>query len=81
MVVYDDLVGRFQEATEPELREQVARALVNKGGALGDLGRNEEAIAVYNQVVDRFGDAPEPELREQVARAQAAKDGETPAKG
>ena len=53
----------------PALREQVAKALFNKGVTLGALERSEEAIAVYDEVVARFGDAPDPTLREQVARA------------
>jgi len=47
----------------------VARALVNKGFALGVLDRSAEAIAVYDDVVGRFGTAPELALREEVARA------------
>jgi len=62
-------VERFGTATEPVLRGQVALALVNEGVRLGQLGRNEEAIAVYDQVVTRFGDATEPALRDQVATA------------
>jgi TolA-binding protein len=62
-------VARFGDAPEPALREQVAKALVNKGVTLGELGRSEEAAGVYDQVVARFGDAPEPALREQVAKA------------
>ena len=36
---------------------------------LGQLGRNEEAIAVYDDVVGRFGTATELPLLEEVARA------------
>jgi hypothetical protein len=51
------------------LREQVAKALVNKGARLGVLGRSDEAIAVYADVLARFGTATELALREQVAKA------------
>jgi hypothetical protein len=54
---------------QPALREQVARALVNKGITLGTLNRSADAIAAYDDVVARFGDAAEPALREQVAGA------------
>jgi tetratricopeptide (TPR) repeat protein len=47
----------------------VARALVNKGVRLGELGRLEEEIAAFDEVVVRFGGAAEPGLRELVARA------------
>jgi tetratricopeptide (TPR) repeat protein len=50
----------------------VARALVNQGVKLGELGRSEEAIEVYGQVVARYGDRPEAPLAEQVARALGA---------
>jgi hypothetical protein len=32
--VYDDLIERFGNASEPALREQVAKALLNKGLSL-----------------------------------------------
>jgi hypothetical protein len=54
-----DVVARFGDAAEAPLREVVAGALVNKGVALGALGRSEEAIAVHDDVVARFGDAAE----------------------
>jgi hypothetical protein len=50
---------RFSDAPQAPLREQVARALVQKGIALDQLGRGEEAVAVYDEVVRRFGDASE----------------------
>ena len=65
----DSVVERFGDSTEPALREPVARALFNKGNALGELGRPEQAIEAYDSVVERFGDAPEPALREGVASA------------
>ena len=69
LVAYDEVVARFGEATEPELREQVAKALFNKGFRLGALERSEEELVVYDDVVVRFGDATEHALREAVAGA------------
>jgi hypothetical protein len=46
-------------------------ALRNKGVALGELGRNEDAIAVYDDLIGRFGNATEAAIREEVARAQS----------
>jgi hypothetical protein len=45
--VYDEVVARFGDAPEPELREQVAKALVNRGVTLGEIGvgRYDEAVA------------------------------------
>ena len=54
---------------DPRLQEQAAKGLFNKGVALGNLNRKEEAITVYDDVVRRFEDAKEPALREAVARA------------
>jgi tetratricopeptide (TPR) repeat protein len=69
IAVYDDVFARFGAASELALREPVARALVNKGDALGRLGRSEDAIAVYDDVIARFGQASELALRELVAQA------------
>ncbi|HHT9115414.1 MAG TPA: hypothetical protein ACFYEL_02985, partial [Candidatus Wunengus californicus] len=66
---YDEVVRRFGEATEPALRERVAKALVNKGITLGSLNQSKDEIAVYDEVVRRFGEATEPALREEVAKA------------
>jgi hypothetical protein len=63
------LIARFGAASELALREPVARALVNKGGTLGQLGPSEEEIAVFDDVIARFGAASELTLREQVAKA------------
>ena len=60
---------RPRSATELPLREQVAMALVNKGGALGALSRYDDAIAVFDDLLARFGSATELRLREQVAKA------------
>lgn len=51
-------------------RVQTARALVNKGVALENAGKLEDAIAASDEVVRRFGDAEEPALREAVAGAR-----------
>jgi hypothetical protein len=51
------------------LREQVAKALYNKGITLGQLNRSEEALAVFDAPIARFEDASEPALRDQVTEA------------
>ena len=52
-------------------REQVAAAntLFQKGVALGEIGRTEEALAAYDEILRRFGESDAPALREQVATA------------
>ncbi|GBL38946.1 hypothetical protein EMGBD2_02040 [Nitrospirota bacterium] len=64
-----DVVTKFGEAMEPILSEQVVKAWLNKGLALGRLTRHAEALAAYEQVIMYFGEATEPVLREQVAKA------------
>jgi tetratricopeptide (TPR) repeat protein len=51
------------------MREQVALALVNKGGALSGQGKPEEAIAVYDAIYAHYGKDKAPGVREQVAGA------------
>ena len=72
IAVYDDLIGRFGTASEPALREQVAAALYNKGGALSAVGGPEESIAVYNDLLARFGTASEPAIRQWAAKAKSS---------
>jgi tetratricopeptide (TPR) repeat protein len=69
VAAYDALLARFADAQEPALREQVARALVNKGVALGRMDDHAAAVAIFDDLLARFADAREPALREQVARA------------
>ncbi|HWR76338.1 MAG TPA: hypothetical protein VN283_03905 [Thiobacillus sp.] len=73
IVVYDDLLSRFGEATELPLREHVAKALLHKGVILGQLGRSGDEIAVYDDLLSRFGEATELPLREIMAIANNGK--------
>ncbi|MEZ5381377.1 MAG: hypothetical protein R2754_06210 [Microthrixaceae bacterium] len=68
--VYDEVVARYGDDTEPAVREQVAGALVSKGVVLGVLGRSDEAIGVYDEVVARYGDDTEPAVLEVVRLAR-----------
>jgi tetratricopeptide (TPR) repeat protein len=69
VAAFTAIVERLSSACEPVERIWGGRALVNKGIALGQLGRLEEEIAVYDDVIARFGSATEPALRESVGRA------------
>jgi hypothetical protein len=70
IAVYDELLARFADAPEPALREQVAKALFNKGIRLGQLDRSDDEIAVYDELPARFVDAPEPAIGEVVEVAR-----------
>lgn len=52
--------------------------MVNKGYALANLGRLEEAIAAYEEVERRLGQARETALQEWLARALIYKGGRLP---
>jgi tetratricopeptide (TPR) repeat protein len=66
---YDDIIARFGTASEPDLRERVATALLCKGFTLDDFGQSEQAIAVYDDVIVRFSEATSVVLCEHVATA------------
>ena len=55
--------------TDPDVREQVAWVLFDKGVTLGGLGRTQEALRTYNELLARFAESREPDVREQVSRA------------
>ena len=65
----DELMQRFGDSDDPELRVRVANALFNNGVALGSLDRNEAAVETYDELLRRFGESDDPELRLQVANA------------
>jgi tetratricopeptide (TPR) repeat protein len=65
----DEVLRSLGDAIELALRKKVATALVERGSALSDLNRYEEALDAFDEVIRRFGAATEPALREQVTRA------------
>ncbi len=64
---------QYKDRPEPQIAEQVAEAMVNKGVSLGALNRSDEAIQVYDEVVARYKDRPEPQIAEKVAMAMVNK--------
>ena len=71
--IYEKLINRFKEHVELDIREQVAKALVNKGLALEGFDQLDNAIETYNEVIAKFGESDEFGLREAVARAFTSK--------
>ncbi|MBO6085346.1 MAG: tetratricopeptide repeat protein, partial [Acetobacter sp.] len=66
----DEIIKKFGgEESELSLKEQVARALYNKGVVLSQVGQREESVKSYDEVIRRFGGESELSLKEQVARA------------
>src|SRR5271157_1090133 len=65
-----DLVLRLvrgDAGASPRFRGYIAKALVNKGAALAELNRSEEAIQTYEEMLRRFAGTNEPSLRQHVA--------------
>jgi tetratricopeptide (TPR) repeat protein len=69
IATYDELIRRFGKDSTSGVYEQVAKALLDKGYALGKLGKLEAEVALYDELIQRFGDDPTPEVREQVIKA------------
>jgi hypothetical protein len=78
IAVDDDLLTRFGNDTDPEIRVLVARALYNKGGGrysiFGDDRVMDKVIAAYNDLLTRFGNDTDPEIRMLVAETLKKKE-------
>ena len=62
---WDELIAEHGDERDPQSREQVAAALMQKSAVLAwELERPEEAIHVWDEVYRRYAAAPEPALRE-----------------
>ena len=69
VAAYEEVIRRFGETEIPAVLEWVAKALVNKGVALGAMNRPQDALDACDEVVRRFGESDIPTLRESVATA------------
>ena len=69
LALWDELLLRFGESTNPTLLEPVATALFNKGVTLSRMSRLEDALSVYDRVVHRFGQSKNLAVLESVAKA------------
>jgi tetratricopeptide (TPR) repeat protein len=66
---FDELARNFEESSVVPLQELAARALYNKGVALGKLKGPADAIVVYKDLVERFGTCAIDEVQDCVASA------------
>jgi len=66
-----EMLNKFGESQHESTQEQCARALVNKGFTLGQMGKNSEAIEAYEEVVKRYGESRYENVREQCNVAKA----------
>jgi len=69
LAVYDELISRYGDSTEPALMKRVAKALFNKGYRFGEMGQHEDALAAYDKLLTRYGDNAESALMKQVTMA------------
>lgn len=68
VATYSDVVRRFGEAQNLEVRESVAGALHNRAVVLVEMGLVEAAVETCDEALERFGDASHEVLRTQVAK-------------
>ncbi|MBU1296738.1 MAG: hypothetical protein KJ609_01025 [Gammaproteobacteria bacterium] len=69
----DITIEKYHDYKSFEIQEQVAFAMLYKGGVLQHLSRNNEALSVYNDVISKFIGIDLMPLRNQVSSAFACK--------
>ena len=67
--IHARLAGEVDESDAPVRLELVLKALVNKGAALGAIGRSEEALVLSEEVLRQFDANGVPTLLEPVVKA------------
>jgi tetratricopeptide (TPR) repeat protein len=67
----DEVVARFGDDADPEVRANAARALVNKGAMLRRHRRLAEEIPCYTVVIDRYGTEADDRIRREVGSARS----------
>jgi len=67
VAVYDDVLTRYADATEPKLREAVANALSTRARCCVRWGAETRAVAAYDELIVRLADATEPVIRDRIA--------------
>ena len=73
VTTYEQVMQRFGRGTPAFSRLLAARALLNKGGILGERGEIKEAIITYERIEKNFGNEKIPAIREVLASALVSK--------
>jgi tetratricopeptide (TPR) repeat protein len=68
IAVYSEVVRRFEQATEPELRSLVAAAMADAGYESLATNDTETALSRFDAMIDRFGSGTETDVRKALAR-------------
>jgi tetratricopeptide (TPR) repeat protein len=69
LLACDDALSRLHGVSEPDLLEQVAKALVNKGSILLRTGREAEALTAFGDLLLQFSGIPHAQLQGLLATA------------
>jgi len=69
LAAYDQVIERFGDSDEVEVKQEVVGALFNRAVALEQNNDIEGAIAVFDRIVEEYGDEPHKKLQVSVARA------------
>src|SRR5579859_4757345 len=67
----DEVVARFGDDADPEVRANAAQALVSKGAMLRQHRRLVEEIPCYTVVIDRYGTETDDRIRREVGSARS----------
>jgi len=73
IAAFDKLIATYSSGTSPAIREQVAKAMVNKGFVLGEMEKPDEAIATFDKLIAAYSSDTSPAIREVVAKAMVNK--------
>jgi tetratricopeptide (TPR) repeat protein len=71
--IYDAIEAAHGKDATSAVRQQLAKALVNKAIILHRQGKKDEATDLCDTIKDRFGDDDTPDIRAEVARALVCK--------
>ena len=69
IAIWDDLIERFCQDSEPEIQFQIASTLMKKAAAQMTIGRGEAAVAACDEVVRRYRTSDQPDLQREVTIA------------
>lgn len=67
----DEVVSRYGDDADPEVRALAAMALVNKGSLLRQHRRFQEEVPCYTAVIDRYGTESDDRVRKEVSSARS----------
>jgi tetratricopeptide (TPR) repeat protein len=70
LAALDQILARFGDTNDPQLRLRVAAAMLRKGRLLELGDRRQEALAIYRRLLEQFPRSERPDIDELVAFAR-----------